>query len=337
MKVLITGGLGYIGSHTATRLVAQGYSPVLVDNLDNCNRSVLDALYAITGQPLPFYEGDVRDVQFMNQLLAKEKDIQGVIHFAAHKAVGESMSQPLKYYNNNVGGLIHLCEVLEAHNIRNVVFSSSCTVYGQTNEIPVSEDAPRQQAASPYGHTKLLGEDILQSLANLGTLKVVALRYFNPVGAHPTALIGELPSGVPQNLVPFVTQTAIGKRGQLKIFGNDYPTQDGTAIRDYIHVMDLADAHIAAMRHLTDKDSLPYDTFNIGTGRGTSVLELIQEFERVNNVSVPYAFAERRAGDITAIYANADKANTVLGWKAQHSLGEALRSAWQWEQHLAKV
>lgn len=334
MKILITGGLGYIGSHTVTRLVEQGYEPIIVDNLDNSSRLVLDALNYITGRALTFYEGDVRDRAFIEGVIDKEPGLKGVIHFAAHKAVNESMNDPLKYYNNNVGGLISLCEALQEKQITNFVFSSSCTVYGETKVSPVSEETPRQTASSPYGHTKLLGEDILKSLADLGKMRVLALRYFNPIGAHPSALIGELPSGIPQNLVPYVTQTAIGKRATLKIFGNDYPTEDGTAVRDFIHVMDLADAHIKALQHLMDDRSIKYDTFNIGTGKGTSVLKLIQEFERVTQVELPYVFADRRPGDITAIYADAQKANKQLGWKPQYSLGEALKSAWRWEQQL---
>lgn len=335
MKILITGGLGYIGSHTVTQLVAQGYEPIILDNLNNSSRSVLAALTQITGKNIRFYEGDVRDKALLETLLDQEKTVQGVIHFAAHKSVNESIEQPMKYYNNNVTGLLQLCEVLQAHNVTNIVFSSSCTVYGETEKPEVSENTPLQPATSPYGHTKLLGEDILKNLADLGAMRVVILRYFNPVGAHPSALIGELPNGVPQNLVPYVTQTAIGKRNKLKVFGTDYPTLDGTAVRDYIHVMDLADAHIQAMGFLQNKANAPFDTFNIGTGKGTSVLELIQTFEQVNELSLPYEFVERRAGDITAIYANADKAAQKLGWKAKYSLAEALQSAWQWELQLA--
>lgn len=334
MKILITGGLGYIGSHTVTRLVAQGYEPVILDNLNNSSRSVLAALTEITRKNIRFYEGDVRDRALLEKLLDQEETVQGVIHFAAHKSVNESIEQPMKYYNNNVTGLLQLCEVLQARNITNFVFSSSCTVYGETEKPVVSEETPLQPATSPYGHTKLLGEDILKSLAELGAMRVVILRYFNPVGAHPSALIGELPNGVPQNLVPYVTQTAIGKRSMLKVFGTDYPTQDGTAVRDYIHVMDLADAHIQAMAYLQNQANEPFDTFNIGTGKGTSVLELIQTFERVNGLRLPYEFVGRRAGDITAIYANADKAAQKLGWQAQHSLADALQSAWQWELKL---
>lgn len=334
MKILITGGLGYIGSHTVTRLVDQGFEPIIIDNLDNSSRHVLDALNFITGKKLTFYEGDVRDRAFLENVIDKELDIKGVIHFAAHKAVNESMNNPLKYYNNNVGGLISLCEALQEKQIKNFVFSSSCTVYGETTVCPVSEEMPRQAASSPYGHTKLLGEDILKSLAELGKMRVLALRYFNPIGAHPSALIGELPSGIPQNLVPYLTQTAIGKRAVLKIFGNDYPTQDGTAVRDFIHVMDLADAHIKAIKHILNNENVAYDTFNIGTGKGTSILELIEEFERVTQAELPYVFADRRPGDITAIYANAQKANKQLGWVPKFSLGDALKSAWKWEQQL---
>jgi UDP-glucose 4-epimerase len=336
MKVLVTGGLGYIGSHTVTRLVEQGFEPIIIDNLSNSSIEVLDALNCITGTSLKFFKGDVQDISFVKAVLAKENGIEGIIHFAAYKAVNESMKDPLKYYFNNVGGLINLCEALKSKCISNFVFSSSCTVYGESSTSCISEDSPRKEAASPYGHTKLLGEDILKSLADLGHLKVVALRYFNPVGAHPSALIGELPTGVPQNLLPFITQTAAGKRKILKIFGKDYPTHDGTAIRDYIHVMDLADAHIKALEYLNNDSTPQYDTFNIGTGKGTSVLQLIQDFEHINKLKLSYEFTERRSGDITAIYANAQKANQKLNWKAQCSLDEALKSSWLWEQKLAR-
>lgn len=335
MKILVTGGLGYIGSHTVTRLVEQGYEPIIVDNLDNSHKRVLVALNHIAGRDIKFYKGDVRDRDFIEKVIDKEPGIIGVIHFAAHKAVNESMTNPLKYYNNNVQGLISLCEALQEKQITQFVFSSSCTVYGETRMSPVNEETPRQSATSPYGHTKLIGEDILKSLADLGKMRVLALRYFNPIGAHPTALIGELPSGIPQNLVPYLTQTAIGKRAVLKVFGNDYPTEDGTAVRDFIHVMDLADAHIKAMNYLVDNKNVQYDTFNIGTGTGTSVLNLIQEFEKVTKVPLPYVFTERRPGDITAIYADVQKANHQLGWKSQYSLAEALKSSWLWEQQLS--
>jgi len=334
MKILITGGLGYIGSHTVTRLVEQGYEPIILDNLNNSSRAVLDALTEITHKNIRFYEGDIRDRAKLESLIDEEVNIQGVIHFAAHKSVSESMEQPMKYYNNNVAGLLQLCEVLQAKKITNFVFSSTCTVYGEPSQMEVSEETPLQAATSPYGHSKLLGEDILRSLAELGAMRVVVLRYFNPVGAHPSALIGELPNGVPQNLVPFVTQTAIGKRSLLKVFGQDYPTADGTAIRDYIHVMDLADAHIQAMGYLENETNPAFDIFNIGTGKGTSVLELIQTFEMVNKLRLPYEFVGRRSGDIMTIYANAEKANQKLGWQARRTLKDALQSAWKWECYL---
>lgn len=336
MKILVTGGLGYIGSHTVVNLVENGYEPVIIDNLDNSSVKVLKELKDLTERDLGFYELDIRDKNGISQLLKKLGDVEGVIHFAAHKAVGESMEAPLKYYNNNISGLIHLAEALAERGIKNLVFSSSCTVYGEAKKSPVDENTPLKEAASPYGNTKLLGEAILKSLSQRGILRAVALRYFNPIGAHHSAKIGELPRGVPQNLVPFVTQTAIGKRSQLKVFGSDYPTPDGTAIRDYIHVMDLAAAHVKALEYLKSQEKVDFDTFNIGTGKGTSVLELIRTFEDINKLELPYTYAPRRPGDITAIYANADKAKEKLNWQAQLDLKEALRSAWVWEQKFTK-
>lgn len=336
MKILVTGGLGYIGAQAVVSLCSQGYIPVIIDNLDNSLIEVLKSLSSLTSQNLIFHQGDIRDKSFLGTVLSSHDDIAGVIHFAAHKAVGESVERPLKYYNNNIVGLIHLCEVLEDFGVANFVFSSSCTVYGEAEKIPVTESSPRQLAASPYGHTKLLGEDILQSLSSLKKFRVIALRYFNPIGAHDSAQIGELPQGIPQNLVPYVTQTAVGKRHKLKVFGNDYRTPDGTAIRDYIHVMDLADAHVKALDFLNENPAVNYETFNIGTGKGTSVLELIHEFERVNGLNLPYELAPRRAGDITAIYADPNKAHRLLGWQARRSLPEALRSAWLWELELKR-
>lgn len=336
MKILVTGGLGYIGSHTVVNLVENGYEPVIIDNLDNSSVKVLKELKDLTERDLGFYELDIRDKNGIAQLLKKIGDVEGVIHFAAHKAVGESMEAPLKYYNNNISGLIHLAEALAERGIKNLVFSSSCTVYGEAKKSPVDENTPLKEAASPYGNTKLLGEAILKSLSQRGILRAVALRYFNPIGAHHSAKIGELPRGVPQNLVPFVTQTAIGKRSQLKVFGSDYPTPDGTAIRDYIHVMDLAAAHVKALEYLKSQEKVDFDTFNIGTGKGTSVLELIRTFEDINKLELPYTYGPRRPGDITAIYANADKAKEKLNWQAQLDLKEALRSAWVWEQKFTK-
>lgn len=336
MKILVTGGLGYIGSHTVVHLVESGYEPIIIDNLDNSSQTVLAALKRLTGKDLLFYEQDIREKEGVSHTLKEIGDIQGVIHFAAHKAVGESMEQPLKYYNNNISGLIYLAEALAEMRIKNIVFSSSCTVYGEAKECPVDEKTPLKEAASPYGHTKLIGEGILKSLSQRGVLRAVALRYFNPIGAHPSAQIGELPRGVPQNLVPYVTQTAIGKRSLLNVFGNDYPTSDGTAIRDYIHVTDLAAAHVKALEYLHKQKDIHFDTFNIGTGKGTTVLELIRVFEEVNKLELPFKYAPRRAGDITAIYANADKAKEKLQWQAQNDLKEALRSAWHWEQKIAK-
>lgn len=335
MKIIVTGGLGYIGSHTVLNLIDNGYDPLVIDNLNNSSLAVLKKLKSLSGKNLEFYELDIRDKSNLSDLLKSIEGIEGIIHFAAHKAVGESMNQPVKYYNNNISGLISLSEALLENEIQNIVFSSSCTVYGEARTSPVDENTPLQEASSPYGHTKLLGESILQSLAKRGILNVVALRYFNPIGAHHSAQIGELPHGIPQNLVPYVTQTAIGKRDQLRVFGNDYPTADGTAIRDYIHVMDLAAAHVKALGYLKNQIDVDFDTFNIGTGKGTSVLELIKTFEEVNQLELPYTFAPRRPGDVTAIYANPKKAKDKLNWQAKLDLKEALRSAWAWEQRLA--
>ncbi|GIV40590.1 MAG: UDP-glucose 4-epimerase [Thermonema sp.] len=333
--ILVTGGLGFIGSHTVVALQEAGYEVIIIDNLSNSFAFVLDGIQAITGIKSRFYEGDCNDRAFMQSVFGKEK-IDGVIHFAAYKAVGESVAEPLKYYHNNLMSLIVLLELMQAHAVPHLVFSSSCTVYGQPKQLPVDESAPILPAQSPYGNTKQICEEIIRDSVQAGMpVKALALRYFNPIGAHPTAHIGELPIGVPNNLVPYITQTAAGIRRELSIFGNDYNTPDGTCIRDFIHVMDLAEAHVKALECLLKQPAAPlYDFVNIGTGKGHSVLEVVQTFERVNNLQLPYKFAPRRPGDVEQIYAKADKAKQMLGWQARRSLDEALRDAWQWQKAL---
>lgn len=334
-KVLVTGGLGFVGSHTSVSLQQAGYDVVIVDNLSNSYRFVLDGIEAITGKRPVFYEGDCNDEPFMHALLKQEQPL-GVIHFAAFKAVGESVRHPLMYYRNNLNSLMVLLEQMLAVGVSYLVFSSSCTVYGQPARLPVDESAPIQPAQSPYGNTKQVSEAMIADVIQSGAkLKAIALRYFNPIGAHPSGYIGELPIGVPNNLVPYLTQVAAGIRSQLAIFGNDYNTPDGTCVRDFIHVLDLAEAHVAALQHLlTRPDAACYEVVNIGTGKGHSVLELVRTFEAVNQVQLPYSFAPRRAGDIEQIYACADKARQLLGWQARRSLSDALRDAWHWQQQL---
>lgn len=337
MKILVTGGLGFIGSHTVVELQNEGFEVVIVDNLSNSSIEVLDGIEKINGKK-PFFENiDLRDKKAVQDFFTKHNDLQGVIHFAASKAVGESVENPLLYYENNINALVYLLQELQTKDKANFIFSSSCTVYGQAEKMPITENAPVQQAMSPYGNTKQIGEEIISDVAKISNINAILLRYFNPIGAHPTAEIGELPLGVPQNLVPFITQTAIGLRNELSVFGNDYPTPDGTAIRDYIHVVDLAKAHVVALKRLLEnKNTQKVETFNVGTGKGSSVLEVIQTFEKVSNQKLPYKMVGRREGDITEAYANTDKANTVLGWQAQSSLEDALASAWKWEQKMRK-
>lgn len=336
MEILVTGGLGYIGSHTAVELLEQGYDVLIIDNLSNSQLSVLDGIEDITGKRPQFYEMDLRDKKAVWGFFEEHPDLDGVIHFAASKAVGESVEKPLLYYENNISSLVYLLQEMKARKRSNFIFSSSCTVYGQADELPITEDAPVKRAESPYGNTKQIGEEIIEDLAkSYPEFKAVALRYFNPIGAHPSAKIGELPIGVPQNLVPFITQTAIGKRKELSVFGDDYPTEDGTCIRDYIYVVDLAKAHVSALERLLKGESeKDYEIFNLGTGKGSSVMEVIKTFESATNQELPYKMATRRAGDITAAYADTQKANKVLGWKASHSLAEALATAWDWEKVL---
>ncbi|MBW8199573.1 UDP-glucose 4-epimerase GalE [Flagellimonas abyssi] len=334
MKILVTGGLGFIGSHTVVELQNEGFEVVIVDNLSNSSIKVLDGIEAITGKKPLFEEFDLRDKPKVQDFFQKHGDVAGVIHFAASKAVGESVEEPLLYYENNLGVLVYILQELKKKGGASFIFSSSCTVYGQADEMPITESAPVKPAESPYGNTKQVGEEIIRDTCKVNSdLKAIALRYFNPIGAHPSGKIGELPIGVPQNLVPFITQTGIGLREQLSVFGDDYPTEDGTCIRDYIHVVDLAKAHVAALqRLLKDKNETNYEVFNLGTGKGSSVLEVIQSFERVSGEKLNYKIVDRRSGDIIQAYANTEKANDVLGWKAKSSLDDAMKSAWEWEK-----
>jgi UDP-glucose 4-epimerase len=335
MKILVTGGLGFIGSHTVVELQNEGFEVVIIDNLSNSSETVIDGIVTITGKKPAFENLDVREKAAVQNFFKKHNDIEGVIHFAASKAVGESVENPLLYYENNINSLVYLLQELQNKPSSNFIFSSSCTVYGQAEEMPITENAPIQVAMSPYGNTKQIGEEIILDVAKVSNIKAILLRYFNPIGAHPSAAIGELPIGVPQNLVPFITQTGIGLRKELSVYGNDYPTPDGTAIRDYIHIVDLAKAHVIALQRLLEnKNESNIETFNLGTGKGSSVLEVIQAFEKVSGQKLPYKIVDRREGDITAAFANTEKANTILGWKAESTLEEAVASAWKWEQKI---
>ena len=340
-RILVTGGAGYIGSHTAVELMQQGYDVTIVDNLSNSNVDVLDGITAIVGHRPEFANIDCNDFVNLDSVFRQYPDIVGVIHFAASKAVGESVQKPLLYYRNNIGSLITLLEVMKRHQVQNIVFSSSCTVYGQPDKahLPVDETAPIQKALSPYGNTKQINEDIIRDEAHADTnLHATILRYFNPIGAHPSALIGELPNGVPNNLLPFVTQTAAGLRKELKVFGNDYDTPDGSCIRDYIYVVDLAKAHVKAVeRMLKNEAAEQVETFNLGTGRGLSVLEIVNAFMDATGVKIPYEIVGRREGDIEKVWANPAKANTVLGWKAETPIKDVLLSAWNWEKRLRNI
>ncbi len=330
-KVLVTGGLGFIGSHTVVELQNEGFEVYIIDDLSNSTIEVLDQITEITGVK-PYFEAfNLQDAVKVRRFF-EQHPVDGVIHFAASKAVGESVQKPLMYYKNNLGSLINILEAMTANRVAPIIFSSSCTVYGQADSMPIREDAPLKPAESPYGNTKKIAEEILADVTKASSLQVIALRYFNPIGAHPSAKIGELPLGVPQNLIPFVTQTAAGIRKELSVFGNDYPTPDGTAIRDYIHVVDLAQAHIVALRRLLNgQNQKAMEFFNIGTGKGSSVLEVIQAFEKATGKKLNYKFVARRAGDITEAYADTHLANTVLGWEAKRSLEQALYDAWQWQ------
>ena len=334
--ILVTGGTGFIGSHTTVELQQAGYDVVIIDNLSNSNADVIDGIEKITGIRPAFEKVDLNDFAATEEVF-KKYPIKGCIHFAASKAVGESVEKPLLYYRNNLNSLMNVLELMAKYGSKGIIFSSSCTVYGQPTKenLPVTEEAPIQKALSPYGNTKQINEEIIQDYIHSGApLKCVILRYFNPIGAHPTALIGELPNGVPMNLIPFVTQTAIGIRKQLKIFGNDYNTPDKTCIRDYIYVVDLAKAHVKAMQRLLDQDTEPVEVFNIGTGHGYSTLEMVEGFEKATGVKLPWEYAPRREGDIEAIWGNVDKANKELGWSADTPLEEILVSAWKWQKHL---
>lgn len=336
-KILVTGGAGYIGSHTVVELQQHGYEVIIIDNLSNSSIAVLDNIALITGIKPAFEQFDLADAVLTANFFKKHSDISGIIHFAAYKAVGESMEKPLEYYRNNVYSLINILEGMKLNGIPNLVFSSSCTVYGQPDELPVTEKAPIKPAWSPYGNTKQMCEDILRFSTMTYPLKAIALRYFNPIGAHHTALIGELPLGIPNNLVPFITQTAIGNRECLSVFGNDYNTPDGTAVRDYIHVVDIAKAHVVAVeRMLTGKSKLDLEIFNLGTGTGYSVLDVIKAFEKVSGEKLNYKIVPRRPGDVEKVWANTQFANIELGWKAEKGLDEMMLSAWEWEKSLAK-
>ena len=335
-KILVTGGTGYIGSHTAVELLQEGMQVVIVDNLSNSEREVLDGIETITGIKPQFEEVDLRDRKATFGVFEKHPDINAIIHFAAFKAVGESVEKPLEYYENNLLSLIHLLEAMKLGPVDHMVFSSSCTVYGEPDELPVTENAPIKKAGSPYGNTKQISEEILQD--TIHTLKgkgVISLRYFNPMGAHPSALIGELPIGVPNNLVPFITQTAAGIRECLSVFGDDYDTPDGSAIRDYINVVDLAKAHVRAIRRLLDrKQRSAFEVFNLGTGSGLSVFEIIEAFEKSTGQKLNYKVVGRREGDIEKVYADTSYANNELGWTAEKGIEESLKSAWKWEMHI---
>lgn len=331
--ILVTGGAGFIGSHAVVELVQAGYKPVIIDNFTNSERSVIKNLERLLGQVITCYDQDYQNTNQLRLVMEKE-DVRGIIHFAAYKSVGESVDQPLKYYDNNVSGLVTLLRFLEtAPHVKHFVLSSSCTVYGEPDQLPVTEDSPLKPATSPYGATKQMAESILRDGTRASKqLNTVALRYFNPIGAHPSALIGELPKGVPTNLVPFVTQTEAGLRDKLIVHGGDYPTLDGSCIRDYIHVVDLAKAHVKAIQYLEKQPLNIYDVFNIGTGTGSSVLEVIKTFEEVTGKKLPYEIGPRRAGDVVATYASVDKARDILNWAAEKNLADALSDAWRWQQ-----
>jgi len=334
MNILVTGGAGYIGSHVVVELFKAGFTPIIVDNFCNSEKSTLKGLKKILGEETKLYEGDCRNEKFMKSIFFVE-NIEGVIHFAALKAVGESVEKPLEYYDNNVGSLVLLLKLMEEHGTKNLVFSSSCTVYGQPDKLPVTELSQKKKAESPYGNTKKICEDIIEDTYKSGKdIKAFALRYFNPIGAHPSGLIGELPLGTPNNLVPFITQTAAGIRKKITIYGNDYDTQDGTCIRDYIHVQDLARAHVRSLEVLNEKNESHLDFINIGTGKGNSVLEVIQTFEKANSIHLNYELGSRREGDIEKIYADANKSKNILGWEAEKTLEDSLKDAWNWQKNL---
>ncbi len=334
-RILVTGGLGYIGSHTVVELQEAGYEVSIIDNLSNSSIDVLDGITRISNKRPHFKQLDLRDKKGLSDYFEVHQNIDGVIHFAASKAVGESVEKPLFYYENNITSLIYLLQNCTKHNIDHFIFSSSCTVYGEPDRLPITEEAPVKLAISPYGNTKQISEEIIQDLCKISDIRSIALRYFNPIGAHPTSEIGELPLGIPQNLVPFITQTAAGVREQLSVFGDDYNTPDGSCIRDYIHVVDLAKAHVVALKRIIDKkEMVSFEIFNIGTGQGNSVLEVVHAFEKVTGQKINYKIVNRRPGDVTSVYADTKKANSELHWKAELTLEEALLSAWKWEQKI---
>lgn len=338
-KILVTGGLGFIGSHTVVELQNEGYEVVIIDDLSNSSTEVLDGITEITGKSPIFEQFDLKEKSKVQDFFNRHQDIKGIIHFAASKAVGESVENPLLYYENNINTLVYVLKELSRLSVSNFIFSSSCTVYGQADVMPITENAPIKPAESPYGNTKQIGEEIIQDTCKVApNMTAISLRYFNPIGAHPSAKIGELPLGVPQNLVPFITQTAAGLRDCLSVFGNDYPTPDGTCIRDYIHVVDLAKAHVVALKRLlSNENKANYETFNVGTGVGSSVLEVIKSFERVSGLSLNYKIAPRRAGDVTQAFADTTKANSELGWRAKSTLDDAILSAWLWEKQIRNL
>jgi UDP-glucose 4-epimerase len=337
MKVLVTGGTGYIGSHTVVELQEAGFDVVIADNLVNSDQEVVNSIGMITGIVPAFEKTDLSRPGQVKELFEKHPGLEAVIHFAALKAVGESVKMPLEYYRNNIFSLVNLLVTMKEFSVDKFVFSSSCTVYGQADTLPVREDSPLQEAESPYGNTKRIAEDILRDEVAAGDLRCISLRYFNPIGAHPSSLIGELPLGVPDNLVPYITQTAIGKRDKLKVFGNDYDTADGTPIRDYIHVVDLSRAHVHALRRLAgQRQKSPWEVFNIGTGKGYTVMEVIRSFEKVSGMELPFEITGRRQGDIEKVWADTAYANSELGWKAGKGLDEMMLSAWNWELALQK-
>jgi UDP-glucose 4-epimerase len=334
MKILVTGGAGFIGSHTVVELIESGHIPIIVDNFSNSSQFIIDQIEKITNKKPIFYEGDCNDLKFLDNVFKKENQIDGIIHFAAFKSVGESISKPLEYYKNNLLSLMNVLELVKFYQVKNVVFSSSATVYGEPKENPITENFPRQEAKCPYGNTKIICEDILRdSVFSENSFSAISLRYFNPIGAHSSSLIGELPNGIPNNLVPYITQTAAGIREKLTIFGDDYDTQDGTCIRDFIHVVDLARAHIAVVEYLSKQKQSFYDVFNVGTGKGNSVLELVKTFENVNNLRLNYEIGKRRDGDVVQCWADTNKINNVIGWKSKKTLEDSLKDAWNWQQN----
>ena len=335
MNILVTGGAGYIGSHTVVELFEAGHTPIIVDNFSNSEKWIIDRIEQITNKRPIVYEGDCTDSNFIDDVFAKEKGLHGVIHFVALKAVGESVKKPIPYYKNNINSLLVVLEMMKKHNVKNIVFSSSATVYGDPDTNPLTENSPRKQATNPYGNTKIIAEDIIKDVITSGVqINAIPLRYFNPIGAHESHLIGELPSGIPNNLVPYITQAVAGLRDELTVFGDDYSTPDGTCIRDFIHVVDLAKAHIAALEYL-DKQTTPFfDVFNVGTGKGTSVTELIDAFEKVNNTKVNYKVGRRRAGDVESCWADTKKINKIMNWKSEKSISDAMKDSWEWQKTL---